>query len=108
MMNDYTFIILRGIVSIAIILVMKYVLPYLKYKLTQIIDEITWNAIVKEVKSVEQTIKGTGMGAIKKEEVIARITLWANNHNIKITKEQLLQLIETAVWIMNNEDKANG
>ena len=48
------------------------------------------------------------MGAIKKEEVIARITLWANNHNIKITKEQLLQLIETAVWIMNNEDKANG
>ena len=106
-MNDYTFLMLRGIVSISIILVMRYVMPYLKYKLTQIIDETTWNAIIKEVKSVEQTIKGAGMGAAKKEEVIARITTWANEHNIKITEEQLSQLIETAVWIMNNEDKAN-
>lgn len=107
-MNDYTFLILRGIISISIILVMRYVLPYLKYKLAQIIDETTWNAIVKEVKSVEQTIKGSGMGAVKKEEVISRITIWAIKHGIKITEEQLSQLIETAVWIMNNEDKANG
>lgn len=99
------FTILEGIVAISIILIMRYAIPYLRIKLQSVIDITVWDAIVKEVKSVEQTMKGKGIGVAKKEEVIVRITAWANKHGIAITQEQISQLIETAVFIMNNEDK---
>lgn len=104
-MNEVVFTILEGIVAISIILIMRYAIPYLRIKLQSVIDITVWDAIVKEVKSVEQTMKGKGLGIAKKEEVIVRITAWANNHGIAITQEQISQLIETAVFIMNNEDK---
>lgn len=104
-MNDVMFTILEGIVAISIILIMRYAIPYLRIKLQSVIDITVWDAIVKEVKSVEQTMKGKGLGIAKKEEVIVRITAWANKHGIAITQEQISQLIETAVFIMNNEDK---
>lgn len=104
-MNDLMFTVLQTIVAISMILIMRYVLPYLKIKLQSVIDAAVWDAIVKEVKSVEQTIVGSGQGVAKKEEVLIRITGWANSHGINITQNQISQLIETAVWIMNNEDK---
>lgn len=107
-MNDVMFTILKAIISIATLLAMRYVLPYLRIKLQGKIDEELWKAILKEVKSVEQTITGSGQGFVKKEEVLVRVTAWANKHGISITQEQLSQLIESAVWIMNNEDKVNG
>ena len=99
------FTILEGIVAVSTILIMRYVIPFLRIKLQSVIDVVVWGAIVKEVKSVEQTMKGKGLGIAKKEEVIVRITAWANKHGIAITQEQISQLIETAVFIMNNEDK---
>ena len=104
-MNDVTFTILQLIVSISMIIIMRYVIPYLKIKLTSVIDAEVWKQIKREVKSVEQTISGSKMGVVKKEEVLVRITAWANAHGINITQDQLSQLIESAVWIMNNEDK---
>lgn len=102
-MNEITFSILQIVVSVCMIIVMRYVIPYLKAKLQSVIDESLWNAIMREVKSVEQTITGSKMGAIKKEEVIQRIYGWANKHGIEITDEQISQLIEAAVFIMKNE-----
>lgn len=107
-MNDITFTVLQAIVSLSIIIIMRYFIPWLKFKLTSTVDETVFNEIIKMVKSVEQSIKGSGLGKTKKEEVIVRITSWANQHGIAITQSQLSQLIETAVWIMNNEDKTNG
>lgn len=107
-MNDIVFMILQVVVAISMVLLMRYILPYLKYKVVGIIDEKVWDIVIKEVKSVEQSIAGSGMGKVKKEQVILRVTSWANQHGITITQDQISQLIETAVWIMNNEDKING
>lgn len=107
-MDDITFKILQALLSIAIILIMRYVIPYLRIKVIAITDEAVFNAILKEVKSVEQLYKNsekTGLGPIKKDDVIERITLWVNKHNIKISQSQISQLIETAVFVMNNREK---
>ncbi|MBP3781765.1 MAG: phage holin [Butyrivibrio sp.] len=104
-MNEIMFTILEAVVSLAIILVMRYLIPYLKIKLKSLIDETLWDAIVKAVKAAEQTIKGSKQGVVKKEDVLVNVTAWAVKHGINITQEQLSRLIESAVWIMNNEDK---
>lgn len=105
MMNDVMFTVLEIIVSVSTLIVMRYVVPYLKLKLTSKIDAEVWEQIVKEVRSVEQTIIGEKLGSVKKEEVLVRITAWANNHNINITQKQLSDLIEAAVWVMKKEGK---
>ena len=104
-MSDIMFTILQAIIALSIILIMRYALPYLKLKLRALADDNIWDVIEKSVRSVEQTIKGSKLGAVKKEEVIIRVTAYANQHGIPITQEQISQLIETAVFIMNNEGK---
>lgn len=106
-MNDILFTVLEIIVAISMILVMRYLLPYLKMKLQGTIDDDVFNEIIKAVKSVEQDKKFL-LGPQKKEEVIVRITAWANNRGIRITQEQISHLIETAVWIMKYEDSLNA
>jgi hypothetical protein len=104
-MNDVVFTILEAIIILVIMLTMRYLLPFLRVKLQSIMDEELWKAVCKEVKSVEQTIKGSKLGAVRKDEVIARVTAWANSKGISITQKQLGNLIETAVWVMKNEKK---
>lgn len=104
-MNEVMFTILEAITILCIMLAMRYVLPFLRVKLQSIMDEELWKAICKEVKSVEQTIKGSKLGAVRKDEVIARVTAWAISKGIPITQKQLENLIETAVWVMKNEKK---
>lgn len=107
-MNEIMFTVLESVMSLAILLIVRHLIPYLKLKARALVNESVWDIIVKEVKSVEQTIKGSGLGKTKKEEVLARIVAWTTQHGIAITQEQISQLIETAVFIMNNEDKKNG
>lgn len=105
-MNEIMFTILEAVVSLVIILVMRYLLPYLRFKLSSLINETLWDAIIKAVKSVQQDPRFS-LGVEKKEEVMVRITAWAVKHGVNITQEQLSQLIESAVWTMNKEDKKN-
>lgn len=101
-MSELTFSILQSIVAICMILIMRYVLPYLKYKLTNMMDETIYEAIVREVKSVEQDARFV-LGGDKKNEVLNRVTDWTSKHGLNISTEQLSQLIETAVYVMKNE-----
>lgn len=55
------------------------------------------------VKAAEQTIKGSGQGAVKKDEVIKFVSKWMIAHGVLITEEQLDQLIEAAVFNMKRE-----
>ena len=55
------------------------------------------------VRAAEQTIKGSGQGAAKKEEVIKFVTDWMMEHGVTITYDQLEQLIEAAVFNMKRE-----
>jgi hypothetical protein len=103
-MNEVLFSVLQSALIVVVLIATRYVIPYLKYKLLETVDDAVLNEIIKAVKSVEQDIRFT-LGTEKKEEVMIRITGWANAHGIRITQGQLSQLIETAVWIMKNEDK---
>lgn len=104
-MNEILFTVIEGIVVIMLMLLMRYAVPYLKYKVLALTDQTIWEAIIREVKSVEQTMTGSGQGSAKKEEVMSRIYLWAEKHGIRITRDQISQLIETAVFVLKNEVK---
>lgn len=99
-MNEVLYNLIQIVVIASMIIIMRYLVPFLRVRLQSVIDAEIWKMIVKEVKSVEQTMT---MGKVKKEEVIVRVTSWANNHGIKITQEQISNLIEAAVFVMKKE-----
>ena len=105
-MNDILLTVLEGIIIILVMIITRYVVPYLKYKLMEITNEVLIREIVQAVKSVEQDV-AYRIGIEKKEEVMVRITGWANQHGISITQAQLSHLIEAAVWTMKKEGNAN-
>lgn len=101
-MNDITFIILKVIVSVAAALLTVFVIPLLKEKLTDARYQRLLAYVEVAVRAAEQTIKGSGQGHVKKDEVINYVTTWMLTHGIQISEDQLDQLIEAAVYVMNN------
>ena len=101
-MNELTFNILKIVVSVVAALISAFVIPLLKEKLADIKYQRLMEMVEIAVKAAEQTI-GAGQGHVKKDEVIAFVTSWMVAHGILITEEQLDQLIEAAVYNMNNE-----
>lgn len=104
-MNEITFNILKIVVSVSAALISAYVIPLLKAKIAESKDKRLMDAVNTAVKAAEQTIKGSGHGAIKKDEVLTFVTMWLFDQGIKITKEQLDNLIEAAVFELNNKKK---
>ena len=102
-MNEFTFNLLKIVVSVSVTLITIFLVPYIKNK----IKDSKYANLVKyvevAVRAAEQTIKGSGVGAAKKGEVIAYVTAWMTANGIEITKEQLSELIEAAVFNMNRE-----
>lgn len=100
-MSEQTFEVVKLVVSVVATLVGLYLIPYIHRK-TQ---ELKQNEIAVEVetavRAVEQTVKGSLKGKIKKADVIKYMTKWLNEKNIKITAAQLDILIESAVYYMN-------
>ena len=101
-MNDLTFNILKIVVSICVVLISTYLVPFLKNKIKttkfyEIVDMVNIS-----VRAAEQTIVGSGMGSIKKESVISAMNKWLSDKGVKLTDEQISQLIEAAVYNMNN------
>ena len=101
-MNDITFIVLKIIVSVAAALMTVFVIPLLKEKLQDVRYQRLLAYVEVAVRAAEQTIKGSGQGHVKKDEVINYVTAWMLSHGIKISEDQLDQLIEAAVYVMNN------
>lgn len=103
-MSEITFNILKIIVSVCTALITLYVVPYV-YTLKEDKKYASLIAMVEvAVKSVEQTIGG-GQGSLKKSEVIDFVSRWMEENGIKITQEQLSQLIECAVFQIKQETK---
>lgn len=101
-MNDITFMILKIVVSVAIALVTGFLIPYIRNQ-TNIMQNEELLAIVKiAVQAAEQTLQG---GEIKKAEVVKFVSNWLNEHGIKITSEQLDNLIESAVYTLKQTKK---
>ena len=100
-MNDLTFNILKIVVSVVMALIAYYVIPYIKRRIESDKYQEFLEMINITVQAAEQTTKGKGMGIVKKEEVMIFMTEWINKVGISITQEQLSQLIESAVYEMN-------
>lgn len=107
MINDVLMIILKALVIMFVLIMMRYVLPYIRLLLLDSFDSKLWDVILTAVKSVQQDPKYS-IGAAKKLEVIRRVTDWANKHGIPFTEEQLSELLEAAVWTMKHEDDITG
>ena len=102
-MNSILFEILKAVVILAVILLTRYAVPYLK----QILENSKYEWVVKwvgvAVQSAEQTIKD---GEKDKKTIVAEfIKSQLIQKNISISDEQLDNLIESAVYAMN-EGKA--
>lgn len=100
-MNEMTFTILKVVVSVAMALITVYLIPYLKSQTQNKQNQQILDIIQTAVQAAEQVV-GERSGKIKKQQVTEFVTKWLNEKNIKISEEQLSQLIESAVYAMNN------
>lgn len=104
-MNDLTFNILKIVISVVAALVGYYLVPFLKEKIKEAKYQDLVKAVTIAVEAAEQTFKETGMGKVKKEDVIKYITEYLNSNKIDISVEQLDKLIESAVFQLNKGKK---
>lgn len=101
-MNEVSFSILKIVVSVSVALITAFLIPYLKTKINRETQEQIAEVVSVAVKAAQQTMQG---GTVKKETVMDYATRWAALHNIKVTKEQIEQLLESAVFAMKHGDK---
>lgn len=101
MMNDLTFNILKIIVSVVMALIAYYVIPYIKRRIESDKYKDLLDMIDIAVQAAEQVTKGKGMGKLKKENVMIFMTSWLEKAGLNITQDQLSQLIESAVYELN-------
>lgn len=104
-MNDITFYILKIVVIVATTLISMYVVPLLKEKLNDSKYQKLLDIVEIAVRAAEQTIQGSGQGAVKKDEVLNFVSEWMMIHGIDINPDQLDQLIEAAVYNLKLEAK---
>lgn len=107
-MNDLTFEILKITVSVMAILVTRYLIPWLKAKTQDKVDELTWIQTMRAVRMVEQTLIMQGSDE-KKRKAVNIVADWAIDHGINITADQIDDLVESAVFVLNSEkEHKNG
>lgn len=99
-MNEILFEVLKAAVVVAVILLVRYAVPFIKARIeTSGCDWIIqWAKIA--VRSAEQTL-GSGTGKDKKAIVTEFLKKLLISKNISISDEQLDNLIEAAVYAMN-------
>ena len=104
-MNDITLLLIRIVVITAAMLITLFVVPYLKTLRESKEFELIIEAVSKAVNYAEQTIKGSGMGSVKKEEVVDVVNDYLKMIDVKLSPALLDVLIEDAVYVMNSNKK---
>lgn len=104
-MNDFSFQLLKMVISVCAALITMFLIPYIKTlrsdkRYAQMLDMV---AIA--VRAAEQTITSSGAGVAKKERVMDFVQDWMNKQGIDITYEQLSELVEAAVYNMKEVQK---
>lgn len=100
--NDITFILLKVILSLGIAIFIRFVTPALRSYTEEHKNSEIYGLIETAVRAAEQTIKGTGQGSVKKEQVLETVSKWLQEKGIEITSDQLDQMIEECVYLMNH------
>lgn len=106
-MSELTFELLRIVIMVAIAVIVRYFIPWAKDQ----IEQSEYNQIIKDiyffVRSVEQTMTDPGSGAAKKASVVEMITRsLKNKHFLKLTEQQIDELIEAAVYVLKHPEAA--
>lgn len=102
-MDNMTMMILKLVISVCAALITAYAVPYLKTLKNDARYERMLDMVALAVRAAEQTITGSGQGAVKKAEVIKFVSEWLYGKGINITEDELDQLIEAAVYQMKQE-----
>ncbi len=102
-MDNVTMMILKLVISVCAALITAYAVPYLKTLKNDTRYERMLDMVALAVRAAEQTITGSGQGAVKKAEVIKFVSEWLYGKGINITEDELDQLIEAAVYSMKQE-----
>lgn len=101
-MNDILFEILKAVIILAVTLVIRFAVPYIRAKM----DEANMAWLVEWVKTAvyaaEQTITESGAGEKRKQMVLQFLNEMIGKTGIKISESQLDNLIESAVYAMKN------
>ena len=100
-MNEVVFEIVKAILGLAVVLLMRYAIPWLKLQVenTKYSWVLTWVDIA--VSAQEQTVFGDKSGPEKKAIVTEFIKSMLIEKNIAMSDEQISNLIEAAVYAMN-------
>lgn len=101
-MNDILFGVLQAVIVAAVAAIARYLIPYIRERLAA--TRYAWlvDVIDAAVRGAEQMI-GPGHGSEKKAQAAEFISRWLETHHIRITEDQVNQLIEAAVQAMSAE-----
>lgn len=102
-MNDILFEVLKAATVLAIVLLTRYAVPWIKQQVEN--TKYAWIIQCTElaVRSAEQTILGSKTGPEKKAIVTKFLKEQLQQKNISISDEQLNTLIEAAVYELKKE-----
>ncbi|MCX4340968.1 MAG: phage holin [Lachnospiraceae bacterium] len=105
-MNDFVMEILKVIVMLAVILVTRYLVPWIRAKIgAEQLEEVkTW---VNAAVLMAQQVYDAKPGAERKAIVVDMIRKMLTKKNIDISAEQLDTLIEAAVKAMKMQGSPN-
>lgn len=101
-MNDVINIVLKVFVVALIAVVAKFVIPVFTAYVEKHKDSQIYSLIETAVRAAEQTIKESGAGEIKKEQVVEFVIKWLNEKNIDLDYDQLDKMIEECVYLLKN------
>lgn len=104
-MHEVMIDVLMIIVSVISAMVSAYLIPYIKAKTNSEKYADLMDIIVVAVKAAEQTINGSGLGKVKKTEVVSFVSHWLAEKNIQISEAELDKLIEACVLNLKLEMK---
>lgn len=102
-MKDVAVVVLEVVISIVVILLSRYVIPYIKEVTRSEKYAGLMEIVIVAVKAAEQTIRESGQGKVKKAQVVAFVSCWLKEKGLNISEEELDRLIESAVYNLKVE-----
>lgn len=97
-MHDVMLVVMRIVITFCAALLTAAVVPWLRRLCQDARHKSLAEAVKVAVMAAEQTVKGSGQGAAKKDKVTASMADWLLARGISVTYEELDGLIEAAVY----------
>lgn len=104
-MDDLLFEVVKFVLIVAVMVIVRYLVPYIKERLE--LSKLSWlnEWVDKAVYAAEQTVTGEGSGSERKVIVVDFIKSMLIKKNISISDKQIDNLIEAAVYAMKQGKK---